>query len=980
MSHHHGGVSVEDLLLPDTPKPIRELYLGFEAEAKTRTFGLLEEDLIVLDTETTGLSFKNCELIEIAAARISGRSVVDRFQTYVRPTTPIPPEIVALTGIQQVDVADAPSCKQAIAELAEFVGGMPILAHNATFDRTFIQKAPGGHEVSDTWVDTLSLSRIALPRLSSHRLVDLAEAFGCAPVSHRAMDDVDALCGVWRIILCGLAALPPGTLAAIGDMHEDVDWSFRPIISHLALESAGSEFHLDHIRRELVRGLDDVQHEDACERVRPLDVPSAEQIDTEFSPGGTVSRMYNTFERRDEQVQMAQAVTKAFSTSTNLAVEAGTGVGKSISYLLPEALLAQANNITMGVATKTNALTDQLISHELPALAKALPGGLTYFSLKGYEHYPCLRRVQHSMASELPLDQVAGRKQSKRTIASDMLTAIAVTIAFACQSPTGDLDALGIRWNNVPREMLTTTPEQCTHTKCPFFPDACLVHGARRRAGCADIVVTNHSLLLRNVEADGKILPPIRHWVVDEAHSFEDEARRQWATEMSAEASRATFEQLGGAKTGAIHTLLGQVASSEASTLLMGLLTKASTATSRASVACADLFDEIRGLSALGRGAGGYDTQTIWIGDEVRQTPEWARVAETGVAAIDALEAAYKALSEANVAIAEAIEKPSTDLADATRRLYNLLAATKLIIAGEDTSYVYSAQLVRGRAGVGRERLVAEKLDIGSELAERWLPEMMSVVFTSATMAVGEDFSHFNHAVGLDKLDSSTHCTLQLDSSFDFNRNMGVVVSGTMPQPNDPRYLAELEKLLYDVHVCMGGSVLTLFTNRREMERVYEGIQPKLAAQGLDLIIQERGAGARTIRDKFLATQSSSLFALRSFWEGFDAGGDTLRCVVIPKLPFASPNDPISQERDRREERAWWRYSLPDAVLSVKQAAGRLIRTSSDSGVLVLCDSRLVSKSYGRAFISSLPSRNVQTIGADQVGDYIRIWRKTHED
>ena len=218
------AAALERLLLPGTPEDIRANYLNLAERARTHGFDLLEEDIVVLDTETTGLSFKDCELIEISAARLSGREAVDRFETFVDPGRPIPPEIQRLTGIRDIDVAGAPSPVEAVRALADFVGGSPVLAHNATFDRTFIESVRGGSEVSDTWIDTLALSRIALPRLSSHRLSDMAEAFGCDSVTHRAGDDVDALCGMWRIILLGLSDLPAGLLGRLSEMHPEVEW------------------------------------------------------------------------------------------------------------------------------------------------------------------------------------------------------------------------------------------------------------------------------------------------------------------------------------------------------------------------------------------------------------------------------------------------------------------------------------------------------------------------------------------------------------------------------------------------------------------------------------------------------------------------------------------------------------------------------------------------------------------------------------
>ena len=967
---------LEEMLLPDATDEVRARYATLAERAKTARFGLMEDEVVVLDTETTGLSFKTCELIEIAAARMSGAEVVDRFQTFVHPSAPIPPEIVQLTSITDDDVADAPSAEEAVRALAEFCDGAPVIAHNASFDRTFIERVPGGTSVSDTWLDSLALSRIALPALSSHRLQDLADAFGCAGVSHRATDDVEALCGMWRVILCALTDLPSGLLSLLAEMQPDVDWEYRAIFSHLALDAPAAEpFSLADVRRRAVSGAEAHPREDARELIGRLRCADAEEVAHAFTPEGVAGRMYAAFETRPEQLAMAEEVRTALERCEHRAIEAGTGVGKSMAYLLPLVLYARANNVTMGVATKTNALTDQLVARELPALAAALPGGVSYHSLKGFEHYPCLRKILQDTHGELPVGLAHDTGRTASAIKRDMLTAIAVCLAYASQVVEGDLDGLGIRWGSVPRSMLTSSSRECMHAKCPFFPSLCLVHGARRRAASSDVVVTNHSLLLRDVEADGNILPPIRHWVVDEAHGFESEARHQWAREVSAEGCRSAFEQLGGIRTGALHALMTHITGKEGASLPAGLITHAASCASRASLACGELFDAVRGLDGVAPRSG-YDDVTLWLGDEVRQSPEWAMVLDAADVAASALEEACTRLDAANQAIAEGFPQAPSDLVEATRQVKEILSALRLVCEGTDDSYVYSASFSRARGRVGTECLTAEKIDIGAELAERWLPEMLSVCFTSATIAVGDDFSHFEQSVGLDRLGEVEARHVRLDSSFDFDNAMRVVLAGDMPDPNSRDYLRALEDLLFDVHVAMGGSVLTLFTNRREMERIFDGLKPRLAEEGLDLLCQERGIGVRRARERFLNEEQLSLLALRSFWEGFDAAGDTLRCVVIPKLPFASPNDPLARERDKREERrAWWKYAMPEAVLQVKQAAGRLIRTATDSGVLVLADSRLITKSYGRYFTESLPSRSGVVLPTSEVGDHIAEWR-----
>lgn len=972
---------LDDILLPNTPAQVVQAYHKLAARARVEDFGLLEDDVIVLDTETTGLSFNECQLTEIAAARLRGREVVERFHTYVNPGQPIPKKITELTGIRDVDVVDAPRPKEAVAALAEFVAGAPVLAHNALFDRTFIERVPGGHSVSSTWIDTLALSRIALPRLTTHKLQDMAEAFECASVTHRAMDDVDALCGMWRVILCGLSDLPAGMLHHFADMHPDVEWPYRSIFSQLVLVNPEAPFSLVGIRTELVVSNEVCVRNDADDLVGSLSAPSEGEVLSAFEPGGAVSKMYDAYEMRPQQAEMASLIQHSLATSSVCAVEAGTGVGKSVAYLLPLALYAKKNKITCGVATKSNALTDQLISHELPELSKVLPDGVSFSCLKGFDHYPCLRRLSAiSHAHNLPLEAAKNANpknmRSAATIAADMLTAIAVTYAYVAQTVDGDIDTLGIRWGSVPRSLITTTSNECQHSRCPFYPNLCLLHGARRRAGACDIVVTNHSLLLRDIEADHNILPPVRNWVVDEAHSFEAEARKQWALEVSATATRTLFETLGSSKTGVIGNMAIRAAKSEGATPVLGLLSKVAATSIQTQVASADFFDAVCALSALVRSSSGYDSTTLWINVDVRSTELWQNLREAGRVFVGRLDKLAKELSDVQNASTGVIENLSNDLVDMQRRVLSLKQAAEVIIEGVDTSYVYSAEIVRPNRYTTEERLIAEKLDIGAELAERWYPEMHSVAFCSATITVGETFDHFNHATGLNLISPAERHEAALESCYDFNNHMTAIVASDMPNPYDPNYLKALEDLLFDVHVAMGGSVLTLFTNRREMQAVFQALEPRLASVGLEVVMQEKNVSSRRLSRRFIEEKDLSLMALKSFWEGFDAVGETLRCVVIPKLPFSSPTDPLSQERGLRDKQAWRNWSLPEAVLSVKQAAGRLIRTSTDTGVLVLADERLLSKGYGKVFMRSLPTDNISELSRNSVPAYLKAWQK----
>ena len=1018
---------LKSIIAPGTDADIVERYLSLSERAAQCDFGLLEDDVVVLDTETTGLDFKTCELIEIAAARLRGREIVDTFDVFVRPTSPIPTEIVQLTHITNEMVADAPLPSEALAAFEEFAGDAPLIAHNVTFDRHFLEKA-AGHRVGAAWVDSLELSRIALPCLTSHKLADLSRAFGLTASTHRADADVEATCGLWRVLLTATSDLPAGLLNYLANLYPEVPWSYRPIFAQLAAAYPDMPFSLVDERAERCARQDLTARIDA--RVLGeqglLRFPEPDEVAREYRRNGVVGRMYEGYEPREEQVTMAREVTHAFSHATNAAIEAGTGVGKSMAYLLPAALLAQRNGITVGVATKSNALTDQLMRHELPLLSQSLEKPLDYVALKGYDNYPCLRKVERlarlgskrrrggagasdDEVSAAELDELlaggdvpAGPNGAADdgisseavpdggarvmpaglpTPSEDVLNAIAAIYSFATQSAQGDLNSLGIRWGKVRRGDLTSSSAECQKRRCPYFPNRCFLHGARRKAAAADIVVTNHSLLFRAVASDVDILPPIRYWVVDEAHAVEGEARRQWALHVNSREVAAGFEKLGSMGSGAIGGLAKEAQGSAGSTLMIGALSRTASEASAALVTSTAFFDDVRRMAPKQGKRGGYEVENIWLSGEVRDSAAFAAVEESGRAFFERLDRTVKQGQDAVKTLAEEASSGRNqnladrvdELASAIGTLRDVRDALDLILAGTDERYVYSVGIDR-RTGVESYELTAELLGVGAEIAQRWYPEAESVVYASATIAVGEEFTHFNHEVGFDVLDKGGYRTLRLDSSYDFESNMTVLVARDMPDPREPAYADALGRLLVDIHLGMGGSVLTLFTNRREMEQMYEVVEPVLAQRGQMLLCQSRGSNARFLREKFIAEESSSLFALKSFWEGFDAAGDTLRCVVIPKLPFQRPTDPVSCERDLREERAWARYSLPEAVLAVKQAAGRLIRTSTDRGVLVMADARLLTKGYGKVFLGALPKKTHEKVRTAEMRAALEDW------
>ncbi len=945
------------LIVPGTDPDVVASYATLAQRALDTSFGIDEPEICIVDVETTGYDPGRDRIIEIAAAVVRGPEVLGRFSTFVDPLVPVPVEITKLTGITDAMLVGAPAAESAVSALREFVAGRDIVAHNVAFDRSFLERVAGPTAFRGAWLDSLAMARIGLSRLRSHRLNDLAAAF--APdlegPAHRAIHDVEALVRVWRAALCGVGDLDAGVLSRIAHLAPECAWPERDWLARVAAANPGAAYDLREVRRKRVAADKAEALEDADEVA--ISCPAADSVCAEFGGDGLAGRMYPGYEQRAEQVEMARAVVASFDSGTHAAIEAGTGVGKSMAYLVPAALFSRENRVGVGVATKTNALMDQLVYHELPRLKEALDGDLRYVALKGYDHYLCLRKLER-YATEL--DASANPER---------IEGVAMLLAWASQSGWGDLDAVNLHWRRDLRAAIQASQADCTHRRCRFYPSLCYLHGVRRRALSANIVVTNHALLFRDVVAQGGILPPLRHWIVDEAHAAESEARKQLTMGATHLELSVVLTALHSKRGGLLATVRRQVKHDENAAALVALVSRMEEEAQRCSTLADSLFTFVKDLAPLA-GDSDYDGAELWVTPAVREMGPWSTVAGTGrslARRLETLIADGRALITSLEEQGAELTEQRADLVGLLSRLADQHAGLVAVVDGEDDALVYSAQLDR-RTGVDAEKLVAARIDVGEVLAEDLFSRVRSVVFTSATIATGDSFEHFARCIGLDRVGDEKWRSLRLSSSYDFERQMAVFVPTDLPAPAEHGYLAALEQLLEEVHVAMGGSVLTLFTNRRDMERLHAALANRLKARGLDLIVQSRGTSAKRLRDEFLADERLSLFALKSFWEGFDAKGDTLRCVVVPKLPFGRPTDPLACEREQREGRAAWsRYSLPEAVLELKQAAGRLIRSSTDEGCLVIADVRVVRKGYGARFLEALPVRDVELAPGHEV-------------
>lgn len=984
-----------------TPQSIVERYESLKNIADNTDFGVLDNNIVVVDTEATGLSFTKDELIQIAAAKIMDGKVVDWYVTFVDPGLEISEEIEHLTGISNDDVAGAPNPSQAVSGLVEFAGDAVMMAHNVGFDKTFLTKHATGYPLLDSiWVDTLDLARIAFPRLTSHRLIDLAKALGIQESTHRADDDVATTCILYRYILAAITEMPIELVETIANLA-DIDMWPSVYVFHEALKFMEEYIDKDdlnifsmlrHMRNERVRELptqkkNDVEvdeftvsHRENIEVIASdaMQFPTEDKIMSSFSKDGLLGKIYPDYEERNEQKEMAKHILEAYKDSENLVIEAGTGVGKSMAYLIPSISLAKENAITVGISTKTNALLDQLIFHELPSLKKEIPD-LVYSSLKGAKHYICLRKAAYLAMSKAKLVEFKG--ESFCNAAS-----IAGLLSYIEQSAYDDCDGLKINGRALFNKQYTTPSHECLRGKCPFYHNGCFVHGARRMAENSDIVVTNHTMMLCDVKADGGLLPPIRYWIVDEAHGLEKEARSAFSSVIGAasllDLSKALSSESAklnpfvkanreidvDSLTAKAEAELSSAEELEGKNIILGLFKKCLARGKETATSMKDFADNLNLLLAFApKSKNGYEFTDIWINDKVRESEQFNELysyAKDFSTKCEALTSQIQNL----LAYLENYENTAIitrTISAFVFELKELLNSCDIIFFNPQETYVYHTKLNTTKTVV-QDQICAEMIYVGEALNEGLYSQSKSVIFTSATLAIGDSFDSYKNAVGLPLVTRDT----QLASSFDYNKNMTIYVANDIAEPNTDFYLDDLTDFLTKLHIKNKGSILTLFTNRREMEKSHEIVYEKI--KPLRVLCQKWKVSVKSARDEFIADEHLSLFALKSFWEGFDAPGSTLTCVVIPKLPFALPNDPLYKERSARENNAWTKYVLTDSIIEVKQAVGRLIRKAGDTGFVVFADARMISKFYGKIFLSSMPSKNIKIMSMGDIVEDIK--------
>ena len=632
-----------------------------------------------------------------------------------------------------------------------------------------------------------------------------------------------------------------------------------------------------------------------------------------FSDDGLLASAVPGYRMRAQQLEMAQAVESAIENTSVLIAEAGTGTGKTFAYLVPA--LLRGGMVILSTGTKT--LQDQLFNRDIPLVRHVLAAPVTVALLKGRANYVCHHHLERA-------------KIDGRFLSRDDVVFLARIESYARTSSSGDRSGLA----EVPEDatiwpMVTSTRDNCLGAECAYH-SKCFVLEARRQAMEADVVVVNHHLFFADLvlrdEGVGELLPACNTVVFDEAHQLPETA----------------------------SLFFGQTVSSNQ---LVELSRDIRMEIAAQAADAADLVEQAQRVEKAAR-----DLRLQFSKEATRKTGEEACADSNFVAALDHAEGELQNL----IAHLDVHAGRSEELHHCWERATVLHSALGHWRDGDDTERVKWIEIFAGSV-----HLNATPLSVADAFRNQLSDHPKAWIFTSATLSVRQDFSHYQQQMGLEGAD-----TAGWDSPFDYQNQSMLYVPTDMPEPNNAGYTTAVIASAFPLIEAAGGRTFFLFTSLRAMREARTLLAGAMKERGLDFPLLMQGDGSRSeLLERFRNMGNAVLLGSQSFWEGVDVRGDALSLVIIDRLPFAPPDDPVLAARiariNREGRNAFMEYQLPEAVITLRQGAGRLIRDERDRGVLMICDPRLVSKSYGRRIWQSLPPMR-RTRDPDEVCSFLQ--------
>ncbi len=927
---------------------------------------IAERIYVALDLETTGLSADMDTIIEVGAVKFQGGTRIDTFQSLVNPHRPIPYNVQRLCNISQAEVDVAPSFADLSQGLDSFLEGYPIVGHNISFDMGFLTRKGIGH--ANPTCDTLDMARLLLPGIPERNLSSVADYLGIShSAAHRALADAEMSREIFVAMMDKLHALEPAVVSELARLTDKTNWWLGDLLAEVARERGASPLLGEAGLEEACFGAEKPGKKEPLipdEEITRLDI---EKLTACFGADGPLASTFSGYEERPQQVGMMRAVAEALNEEKHLLVEAGTGTGKSMAYLLPSAFFALHNNAPVVISTNTINLQEQLVYKDIPDLLGAFGSehplsGVEVAQLKGRTNYLCLRRWEIMRKSDgLSLEAI------------QLLARIQVWLP---STRTGDRSEINIDARELPLwNRICAQSYDCLGKKCPYQQRGlCFLYRARKAAESAHLIVINHALLLSEIASGSQILPGYSHLIIDEAHHLEDVATAQLGVEIR---ERDIFDHLDqifhesdGLRSGVVPQLQYLARSGDfARTEELGVINESLiSGVTKARNRVTDFFNELSALmQSFGEGQGEYDLN-LRITPAVRAQPAWSEVEISCENLIGVLGEIGKLLRKVDTLI-ETLPVSETlrfELLTAINVGEELCRQMDSLVFHPESNTIH--WLIHGRRN-NMIALHAAPLHVGSILQSSLYLQKASLIFTGATLSTEGTFEYLKGRLGLEDIEE-----LQLDSPFDYERAALVYLVSDIPEPGGAGYQEALARALVSLCSAVRGRSLVLFTSHVALRATKDAIDESLMEDDILVLGQGMDGSPSKLLSSLKKNPRTVILGAASFWEGVDVVGEALSMLGIVRLPFNVPSDPVFAARSETFEKPFNEYALPQAAFKFKQGFGRLIRSKTDRGVMVVLDSRLSNKSYGKIFLNSLPPCRVEKGTVRHLPKIAREW------
>lgn len=913
---------------------------------------------VAIDVETTGLN-DDSEIIEVGLAIVENGAVVRTWQSLVKPTKRIPKDIAIMTGINDKMVADAPCWAEIEEEFLSLVEDRLLLAHNFLFDKGRIEFQLG-RSLPNVWLDSHDMAKLFLPTLSSYKLMAIATHLHIPDTNHhRALNDAIVCANVFLSLLDDATTHDPFVLHDMAVTYSgqqetlfgSTTYSLGDLLFRIAEAATATQTDAPLI-------FTDTPTFD--EAIGPrLRFSDAEQF---FAPKGILSENKSDFQYRAPQVEMLDCIKQAFENDKHALIEAGTGTGKSFAYLVPSLLWSLENDTRVVIATGTINLQEQLYHADLPFLKEALNYPFATAIAKGRSNYLCLRRFHEHCR------RAATASERERIFTTSL-------VLWHAEDASGDREHLNLNkaenqyWQNI-----ASAPDTCLGRRCPYYTECCYF-GSKRACEQAHVIITNHSLLFQDLKI-GNLLPEYERVIIDEAHHLEDEATHQFTDTVDFELIQkqlTNFTRNGGFL-GRVNVALGKAES---------LAENSAEISERTTRTMDDGLDAIKTIGATITFANEIPELSnigdLRITDKVRNSNWWQQLEESLRKSHRALTTAVTSINRLLVSLEEdeSIESLLREMTHARDRLAEQRDWLERFIAGIDEDFVYWAKTYKNFS-YANLLLNAAYIDIMPLIHEKLFETKKTVVLTSATLAVNKDLRYTADKFLLNPDDYLSSIN---DSPFDYEHQSLIAI------PNDHKDYSKTSDFEYTRTViadlkalipAVDGDMLVLFTSYAMLNRVQQALKEDQQLSDYRILAHGQDGSRSSLLEALQDGGKTVLLGANSFWEGVDVKGAGLRTVVITKLPFTPPTMPVESARNdllkSQGKNAFAANSLPQAVLRFRQGCGRLIRSNADHGCIIILDNRVLTKSYGRTFLDSLPKQPILTDSVANLVIKLKEW------